>query len=154
MATFKNPENAKRVPSVFQQHTLCIVPYEFDLSASYASGAEAAESLIEVGIVPPDCVLVPEHCLLDIPQLDTNGVPTGDYEIGTEADTDALKASAAAETAAVLFGEDWNRPTTAVGGYPSATSIVIRVVNAIATLGTGTIRMNLAFRAARAGIDS
>lgn len=89
-----------------------------------------------------------------MPQLDTNVSPTGDYEIGTLTDTDALIASKAAETAAgTLFGEDWIRQTTSIGSQTERTAIVLRVSNTIATLGTGVIVFEPVFRAWNPFVD-
>lgn len=154
MATHKNPENAQHELSVLAQGLLAFDRFEFSLAASYASGAGADESILVIGVVPPDCVLVPHLSRLSLPVLDTNGAPTGDYEVGTLADTDALLATRAAETAAaVTFGEDWLVPTSPIGAPGVSTDIVIRVSNAIATLGTGTIVLDAVFRAWNPIID-
>lgn len=154
MATHKNPKNAQHVLSVLAQGLLAFDRFEFSLAASYASGAGADESILVIGIVPPDCVLVPHLSRLSLPVLDTNGAPTGDYEVGTLADTDALLLTRQAETAAaVTFGEDWLVPASPIGAKDVATEIVIRVSNAIATLGTGTIVFEPVFRAWNPLID-
>lgn len=148
MATFRNPVNDQHSLSVLAQGILAYDRFTFDLSASYAVGAGADESLLVIGHVPVDCKLVEHLSRLYLPVLDSNGAPTGDYEVGTIADTDALLATRAAETAAaVTFGEDWIRQTTPIGSQEDKTDIVIRVSNAIATLGTGTIIFEPCFRA-------
>jgi hypothetical protein len=130
MATFFNPANRARSGlSIFAAGLMAIDKFTFSLAASYATGAATDESLIEIGIVPAGQVLVPQLSLLDIPVLDSNGAPTGDYEIGTAAVPAALKAS---ET------ED--------------TPILIRVVNVIATLGSGTITFQPVFENFRRGV--
>lgn len=153
MATFKNPANKNRDLSVLQQGVVAYDHFEFDLSASYASGAATDESLIEIGFIPADCVLIPHLTRIDIPQLDAHGTPTGDYEVGTAADPDALKAAAAAETAVVLFGEDLRQDTGPIGSATDVTPIYIRVSNVIATLGSGVIVFEPAFRARRGVLD-
>jgi hypothetical protein len=151
MATFFNPANRARSGlSIFAAGLMAIDKFTFSLAASYATGAATDESLIEIGIVPAGQVLVPQLSLLDIPVLDSNGAPTGDYEIGTAAVPAALKASAAAETAVVLFGEDWLRPV--IGSETEDTPILIRVVNVIATLGSGTITFQPVFENCRRGV--
>jgi hypothetical protein len=141
MATFYNPANRNRALSnVAGVGQLQYDYFVFSLAASYASGASADESLIEIGRVPADQVLVPHLCRLSLPVLDSNGAPTGDYEVGTAADTDVLLASRAAETAAaVIFGEDWLVPAAEIGSQTEDTPIYIRVSSVIATLGTGSI---------------
>lgn len=154
MATFKNPLNDQHELSLFQQGTLGMEPFVFDLSASYATGAATDESIIVIGYVPADCKLVEHLSRLYLPVLDSNGAPTGDYEVGTLADTDALLASRAAESAAsVIFGEDWIRQTTSIGSKTEKTAIVIRVSNVIATLGTGTIVFEPVVRAWNSMLD-
>ena len=153
MATLKNPANTGRDLSLLAQGVVGYDKYTFSLAASYASGAATDETLILIGYVPADCVLIPHLTRLDIPQLDSNGAPTGDYEVGTAADPDALKASAAAETAVVLFGEDFRQDTGPIGSKTEATPIYIRVSNVIATLGTGTITFEPAYRAWRQLLD-
>lgn len=147
MATFKNPANTIRAPlSVFQQGQVTVERWTFSLAGSYAAGAGADESIIVLGYVPADCVLIPHLCRFDIPQLDAHVSPTGDYYLGTEADTDALKGTAAAETAVVLSGEDLLVPATQIGSKTEAVAIVVHVHNVIATLGTGTFTVDLAYR--------
>lgn len=148
MATHKNPLDAQHILSVLAQGVLAFDKFVFDLAANYAAGAGADESLIVIGVVPADCVLVPHLSRLSLPVLDAGGAPTGDYEVGTVADTDALLASRAAESAAaVIFGEDWLVPAAPIGSKSEDTLIVIRVSNAIQQLGTGKIVFEPVFRA-------
>jgi len=151
MATFKNPDNARRDLSVLAQGVVGYNRFTFDLSASYATGAGADESLIEIGFVPPDCKLIPYLSRLSIPQLDSNGGPTGDYEVGITGSTAALKAAAAAETAVVLSGEDFIDAD--IGSQTAAVPVYLRVSNVIATLGTGTITFDVAYRAWNSDLD-
>lgn len=156
MATKKNPANEGVAGSIFAAHLLGGQRFEFDLSASYAAGSATDETLICIGYVPADCVMVRHLSRLEIPQLDSNNAPTGDYEVGTAADPDALKASAAAETAVVLSGEDWRTDTDTgvIGSETEETPIYIRVSNVIATLGTGTIVFDLVYRARNSRTDA
>lgn len=155
MATKINPAHVGLAGAVFAQHVVGVPRFKFDLSASYASGAATDETLILLGYVPADCVMVRHLSRFEIPQLDSNGAPTGDFEIGTAADPDALVASAAAETAVVYFGEDIRTDTATgvIGSKTEDTPIYLRVVNAIATLGTGTIVSDIAFRAWNTDVD-
>lgn len=154
MATFKNPANENRDVSLLAAGVIGWDRYEFNLAASYATGCGADESLIVIGYVPADCVLIPHLSRLYIPQLDAHVSPTGDHEVGILTNTDALLASIASETAATTyFGEDFLVPAEVIGSATAPTPIVIRVVNVIATLGTGTIRFEPAYRARRSVID-
>lgn len=154
MSTLKNLANEQHELSALAQGLLLFDRFTFDLAAAYASGAATDETIIVLGYVPVDCKLVEQLSRLYVPQLDTNVSPTGDYEIGTLTDTDALIASKAAETAAgTLFGEDWIRQTTSIGSQTERTAIVLRVSNTIATLGTGVIVFEPVFRAWNPFVD-
>jgi len=59
MATHKNPANENRGLSLLAQGIIGFDRYTFDLEASYATGADADESIIVIGYVPADCVLIP-----------------------------------------------------------------------------------------------
>lgn len=156
MATLKNPANTGRAQSVFAAGVVGYQRYSFSLAASYATGAATDETLLLIGYVPADCKMIRHLSRLEVPQLDSNGAPTGDFEIGTAADPDALLASAAAETAVVVFGEDWrtDAATASIGSQTEDTPIYLRVSNVIATLGTGTIVFDVAYRAWNSQIDS
>lgn len=148
MATKKNPLTAMIVGSLFAAHTVGVTRFKFDLAAAYASGAATDETLIEIGIVPADCVMVRHLSRLEVPQLDSHVSPTGDFETGTATDPDALTSSAAAETAVVFSGEDFRTDTATgvIGSKTADTPIYMRISNVIATLGTGVIYFDLAFR--------
>lgn len=105
--------------------------FVFDFAAPYAPTAIVAADRIQVGVVPAGEVLVPQLSLMSIPNMDTSG-PTGDYSIGTADDPDALKAAAAAETAVVLFGEDWVL-TNPVGAKDVDTPIYVVFTNPVNT---------------------
>lgn len=155
MATLKNPANEQHELSVLAQGLLATDRFEFDLEAAYADGADEDEAILVLGYVPVDCKLVEQLTRIYVPKMDTNsGAPTGDYEIGTTDNTDALLASTAAETAdTTLFGEDLLRQTTAIGSQTAKTAIVMRISNAIATLGTGKIVFEPVFRAWNPFVD-
>lgn len=157
MATKKNPANEGVAGSVFAAHLVGLQRFVFDLSAGYASGANADETLILIGYVPADCVMVRHLSRLQMPQMDTNGAPTGDHEVGTADDPDALLASIASETAATVYsGEDFrtDSATAVIGSQTEDTPIYVRLSNAIATLSTGTIVFDLAYRAFNSRTDA
>lgn len=155
MATHKNPADENRGLSVLAQGVLAYDRYTFDLEATYAIGADANESILILGYVPTDCVLVEHLSRLFVPQIDSDGVPTGDWEVGTLSDTDALISSTAAETTdTVFFGEDFTRQTTPIGSETEPVAIVMRMSSAIATLGTGVIVFEPCFRARNPIIDA
>lgn len=154
MATLKNPANEQRGLSVLAQGVLAFDRFTFDLTKSYATGAAADETILVLGYVPVDCKLVEHLSRIYLPVIDAGGVPTGDYEIGTLTDTDALLASRAGESAAgMIVGAGWLRQTTSIGSQTEATAIVLRVSNVIATLGTGAIVFEPVFRAWNPSID-
>lgn len=154
MATFKNPENEQRDLSVLAQGVLGFNRFTFDLEAAYAADLGAADDLILIGYVPPDCKLVEHLSRLYIPELDTDGSPTGDHSVGTAAAPAALLASTASETVStVYFGEDLLRQTVSIGSTSEATPIYIKIINVVATLGTGVIVFEPVFRAYNPLID-
>lgn len=155
MATFSNPANDGRELNVPDAGTVSFDRFTFNLAASYASGYIADESLLLIGYVPAACAMVRHLSRLEVPQLDDDGAPTGDFEVGTAADPDALTASAAAETAVVFFGEDWktDAATGVIGSATERTPIYLRVSNVIASAAaTGVITFDLAFRSYRSAI--
>jgi hypothetical protein len=154
MATLKNPAHYSNQFSVLAQGLLAFNRFTFDLTASYAAGAATDETLIVIGYIPVDCVMVPHLSRLAMPQMDSHGSPTGDWEVGIASNTDALLGTTAAETAAaVTFGEDWLRPAEVIGSRTEETPILVRVSNVIATLGTGSIVFEPCFRAWNPLID-
>ena len=157
MATNKNPGNEGVAGSIFAAHLLGVQRFKFDLGASYAAGSATAGTKLLIGYVPADCVMVRHLSRLEIPEMDTHGTPTGDHEVGTEADPDALLASIASETAATVYsGEDFRTDTATgvIGSITADTPIYLTVTNVLATLGTGVIVFDVAYRAFSARTDA
>lgn len=155
MTTYANPSVGKNVRTSEDAGQLTLNLFVFDLAATaYQPPALAQNDLIQIGLVPLGEKLVPHLCRIDVPQLDSNGAPTGDYAIGTLADDDALKGSAASETAVTLFGEDFALATAAVGSASDDTPIYLKAVNASATLPVvGKIVFFAVSRPVRADLD-
>lgn len=131
-------------------------PFVFDFAASYAPATftSVTSDRIQIGEVPAGEVLVPHLCRISIPQLDSNGAPTGDYSIGTADDPDALKGSAASETAVVLTGEDLLVQATPVGARDVPTPIYIHALAAHATVAvTGKVKFDQVTRPYDVTID-
>ena len=141
MGTIRNPSIVHSVRGYQSAHDLNFNRFVHNLAAGYsitpAAGGDASLSVadkIQIGVVPAGEKLVPQLCLLKIPALDTDGSPTGDYQVGTATDPDALKGSAASETAVNLFGEDWILTGTAdIGSKDEDVPIYITIINASAT---------------------
>ncbi|KLD65429.1 hypothetical protein [Dyella japonica] len=109
---------------------------------------------IQIGVVPAGHVLVPQHCTIQIPKLDTNAVATGKFKIGTDAKADALVAEKTAGAAIVLRGSDCD--VTATIGDPSEdTPIYLGVTGPLATQAqTGKIIADLVIRAWQSEVDT
>lgn len=136
MTDFKNPGVSKNVRTSEDSGQLTLNHFVFDLAASYkpATFNEATDDRIQIGEIPAGEVLVPHLCRIAIPEIDADGSPTGDYLIGTDADPDALKGSAASETPVVLTGEDILVQATPVGSRTAPTPIYVTAAGATATL--------------------
>ena len=108
---------------------------------------------IHFATIPAGEVLVQHLSSISLPAIDTHGTPTGDYSIGTADDEDALKGTAASETAVVLTGEDIL--VSGVIGSPNAPVLLyIHALAAHATVSTtGKIVSNLVTRPYDATID-
>lgn len=128
--------------------------YDF-AQTSYADADINDLDTIVIGVVPAGCKLVPHLSRIVIPQLDTNGAPTGDYQIGTVTDPDALKGSAAAETAVILSGEDFTVLTSELGAKASDVEVVISAIGNVATTTTtGKIIAELVVRPYDSRLDA
>jgi hypothetical protein len=145
MATFSNPGNKQHSISGMAAGELVWDRFTFDLSASYASGVASAASIIEIGYVPAGFRLVENLSRLYLPVFDSNVSPTGDIEVGVAGTVNALVASQAAETAAAVTA--LLRQTTSIGSDSADTPIILTVINALATAGTGVIVFEPVYRA-------
>lgn len=128
--------------------------YDF-AQTSYADADINDTDTITIGVVPAGCKLVPHLSRISIPILDTNGAPTGDYSLGTATDPDALKGSAAAETAVVLSGEDFTVLTSELGAKASDVEVILTAIGNVATTtAVGKIYVELAIRPYDSRLDS
>lgn len=130
--------------------------FVFDFAASYRppTFTNASSDKIQIGEVPAGEVLVPHLCRIEIPAIDTHGSPTGDYSIGTADDPDALKGTAASETAVVLTGEDILVQASGVGDRDEPTPIYLVALGAHATVApTGKVVFEQITRPYDATID-
>lgn len=156
MATSKNPavDQGQAVPA--SAGVVVVNRSVFDFSdTSYAPASIASADLIQIGVVPAGCKLIPHLCRISVPTLDSNGSPTGDYTLGSSVDPDALKGSAAAETAVVLSGEDFTATTSELGAKAADVKVYLKAVAAVATAAvTGSIIADLAIRAYDSQVDT
>lgn len=155
MATYKNPavDGPQATPCAAGE--LKTNRHVFDFAGNYAPASIAVSDLIQIGVVPAGCKLVPQLSRASIPILDTNGAPTGDYTIGSADDPDALKGSAAAETAVVLFGEDWTAVTGELGAKAEDVPVYITATAAAATAQVaGQIVADLVIRPFDSAVDA
>ena len=155
MATYRNPAvlAAKAVGTEAGDLVLNREVFDF-ANTGYKAASIANNDLIQIGVVPAGNKLVPHLCLLQIPILDTNGSPTGDYTLGSANDPDALKGSAAAETAVNLSGEDFILGTADLGAQYDDVPIYLKAVNNFATLQvTGKIVFDVVTRPYDPGVD-
>lgn len=156
MATYTNPAAERSMANTDSAGVLVVNPFKFDFAnTAYAPATVPINTLIQIGIVPAGCKLVPHLCRISVPILDANGVPTGDYTIGSATDPDALKGSAASETAVVLSGEDFIADTSQLGSRTVDVPVYIKAIAASATAPVvGVIEADLAIRAFDATVDS
>jgi hypothetical protein len=142
MTTYSNAGRLAAVVAASAANSLTVNRFDFNLAGGERPTTKVAGDRIKIGVVPPLEKLVPHLCLLIIPQLDSNGAPTGDYSVGSEDDADALKASAPAETAVTLSGEDFILTGTGdIGAEAEEVGIYITLDNTLATLAlTGVIK--------------
>lgn len=152
MTTYANPANSHKLPSPMLAGEITFRRFKFDLSdANYAptTATIVANDLLEIGVVPAGMKLVPHLGHAEVPQLDSNGTPTGDFAIGSATDPDALKGNQASETAVVMTGEDFLivAGTAELGAKEANVPIYIKAVNASATNPkTGVIYLDAFFR--------
>lgn len=109
---------------------------------------------IQIGVVPAGCMLVPQLCTIQVPILDTNGVPTAKYKIGSTAVPDALAAEKSPAGAASVVATTDFKPGAVFGSPTDDTPVYLTLSAAIATQATtGKILADLAFRAYDTKID-
>lgn len=155
MTTYTNPATERSLVNTDSAGVLACNPSKFALGASYAPSDINTGDLIQIGIVPAGCKLVPHLCRISVPVLDSNGAPTGDYSIGSATDPDALKDTAASETAVVLSGEDFTADTSELGARNVDVPVYIKALaDSATTPTTGTIDVDLVIRAYDANVDS
>lgn len=153
MTIHKNPASEKNVATPQQAGELVVQPCKFDFAASYTTDTLALNDQVLVGVVPAGAVLVQHLSRISLPAFETDGSPTGDYTVGTDADPDALIGTGAAETARVLSGEDFTAGNV-VGDRFNDTPIYAKFSEAVtAVTTTGVITADLVFRAWQEGID-
>lgn len=155
MADFANPNINDVLPNVPDTGTIAFNRFIYDQAADYHSDDINVGDRIQIGVVPAGQVLVPHLSRLSLPALE-GASPASDYTIGTDADPDALKGSAASETAVVLFGEDWLAPAASVGHPSQDTPIYITFITAdqVNEAVTGQIVFEPALRAWRDDLDA
>lgn len=155
MSDYSNPNVADVLPNVPAVGALAFNRSVFDFAdAEYAPSDLNQNDRIQIGVVPAGQALVPHLTRASIPQLET-GSAASDYTIGTAADPDALKGSAASETAVVLFGEDWLVPSAVIGHPTEDTPIYITFITAdlAGVPTTGKIVFEPVTRAYRSELD-
>lgn len=155
MATTYNPAVRQAKPVPTSAGALKVLREIYTLGSSYASTDINNNDLIQVGVVPAGCKLVPHLSSISIPAIDSNGAPTGDYMLGTATDADALKGSAASETAVILSGEDFDQVNGVIGSKTADVPIYVKAVaDSATTPTTGSFIANWVIRPFEAGIDT
>lgn len=155
MATTYNPavRQGKAVPT--EAGSLKLLREVYTLGSSYASTDINNGDLIQVGVVPAGCKLVPHLSRLSVPAIDSNGAPTGDYTIGSATDPDALKGTAASETAVVLSGEDFDLVNGALGAKAADVPIYVKAIaDSATTPTTGSFVADWVIRPYDSAVDS
>ena len=155
MATTYNPavRQGKAIPT--EAGALKLLREVYTLGASYASADINNADLIQVGVVPAGCKLVPHLSRLSVPVIDSNGVPTGDYSVGSATAPGALKGTAASETAVTLSGEDFDLVNGALGAKSVDVPIYVKALaDSATTPTTGSFVADWVIRPYESGIDS
>ena len=155
MADFANPNINDVLPNVPDTGTIAFNRFTYDQAASYHAAAVSVGDRIQIGVIPAGQVMVQHLSRLSIPALE-GATPLSDYTIGTEADPDALKGTAASETAVVLTGEDFLVGADPIGHPAEDTPIYITSITANQTnvATTGKIVFEPALRAWRDDLDA
>lgn len=155
MPTYKNPTNARIVATPEGATDLAVNPQVFDFAnTAYRPSSLVNTDKIEVGVVPAGYVLVEHLSAIRIPQIDSNGTPTGQASIGTAAVPAALRAAGVVNAALTLTGEDFTLTNGPIGSRTADTPIYLTfTANVATTVTTGKIRADLAIRPWNAAID-
>lgn len=90
--------------------------------------------LLQIGVVPAGEVLVPQLCNLRVPIMDTNGSPTGSFQLGTLAVANALLGTTLVNAVGSSFGEDFTLTTGPIGADNADTPIYMKWIAVVATL--------------------
>jgi hypothetical protein len=154
MSTLENPANRQHELSVLAQGVLATDTFTFDLAAAYAAGLDEADAIV-IGHVPVDCVLVPWLCKFSVPVLDEQAeTPPGEFQIGTEAEPDALLAATGADAPVVKYGHQLKQ-AEGIGSTTERTPILLTVSTGLgeATASGGVITAELVFRATNPFVD-
>lgn len=154
MSTFRNPAvlQGKAIPLQAGEAVVNRDVFDF-ANTSYRPSAVVSGDLIQIGVVPAGCKLVPHLSQIQIPAIDTSGTPTGQASIGTTNDTDALKAAGAVNAAQRLFGEDL-LPADAGAQYVDVPIFLAFTANVATLAATGKIVADLAIRAFDDRVDT
>lgn len=103
-----------------------------------------------IGYIPAGEKFVPHLSEFSLPITDSNGSPTGTYQLGvggTTPDPDAFVGTANGSTAVTLSGEDFTLATAEVGNRYDVTPIYLRAIAAFATVqSVGKIVLRVASR--------
>lgn len=150
-----NPNVNDVLPNVPAVSALAFNRFVYDQAASYHSTDVNVGDRIQIGVIPAGQVMVQHLSRLSIPALE-GASPASDYTIGTDADPDALKGSAASETAVVLTGEDFLVGAEPIGSPDEDTPIYITFITAdqVNEAVTGKIVFEPVTRAWRDELDA
>lgn len=156
MATFKNPAVLQGKPVPTQANQIAPVREVFDLAnPAYRPAAVANGDRIQIGVIPAGCKLIPHLTCIRLPQIDSNGTPTGQAQIGTANDPDALRAAGAVNAAQTLSGEDFTLATADLGAKFEDVPVYLAFTANVATLAaSGKIVVDLALRPYDSAVDT
>ena len=149
--------NAHQVPAVtpFATGALYLDRQEVNLAApGFWPATIAVGDQIQIGVVPPNAVLVPWLSNINLPVLDSGPSGTLSVSIGTQLTPAALHATAAAEAATNIAGSALTQ-NVVIGDPVNATPIYITATAAaVKAAVTGTIVADLVFRAWNNPVDA
>lgn len=163
MPTYRNPSLSQLTPIPSAVGVLIHDRRTFDLAAGagYRPPSLVNGDDIVLYEIPAGQVLVPHLCRFSLPQIDSNGTPTGQASIGHIINTPtptavpaSLRAAAAVSAARIDSAEDLLQPAAPIGHPTSPTLLVLRLTANVATLATtGQIIADVVTRAYRSDID-